>query len=266
MYMVTSQTSSLLLWGDVTHAMAIQMPYPEVSVTYDTDPEQAAATRQKILEYVTQYHIPVAGAHIAYPATGTVIGNNYGGYLFQPDNMKKKVQHAIRMQLKTYPESRLQDIYKSFFQDYFGPGHLIVDTLSASNYLREELKSYTKPEGILFEPTGWEGNFYRLNLSLLKEEKIPYSVFFDAFVRSAQHAATPPFEVWHTQWNEIMQIIEDMRLNLPNYKEDLNTLTAMFASGYYAVHHSTSFNNLYNPHYRVISKDILHNELKDYLK
>ena len=39
-------------------------------------------------------------------------------------------------------------------------------------------------EGAAAEPTGWEGNFYRVNLSVIKKGQIPYAVFFDAFVRS----------------------------------------------------------------------------------
>ena len=41
------------------------------------------------------------------------------------------VHSAIERQLATYPESTLQDIYKSFYQEHFGPGHIISDTASA---------------------------------------------------------------------------------------------------------------------------------------
>ena len=52
------------------------------------------------------------------------------------DNFKNKVIEAVEAQLKLYPESRLQDIYKNFYQDMFGPGHMIPDTTAAGNYLR----------------------------------------------------------------------------------------------------------------------------------
>ena len=40
MFQLESQGEKLLIWGDLTHAMAIQMPYPEVAVSYDVNPEE----------------------------------------------------------------------------------------------------------------------------------------------------------------------------------------------------------------------------------
>lgn len=40
-------------------------------------------------------------------------------------------------QMKTYPKSTLKDLYKNFFQDKFGPGHIISDTTSAGKFLKK---------------------------------------------------------------------------------------------------------------------------------
>ena len=56
----------------------------------------------------------------------------------QPSSRKD----AISRQLQDYPESRVQDIYKSFCQDNLGPGHLIPDADAARNYLNAELASF----------------------------------------------------------------------------------------------------------------------------
>jgi len=76
------EEEQLLIWGDLTHAMAIQMPYPEVAVTYDVDSEKAVRTRKAILDYVTKHNIPVGGMHIPFPGIGYIedIGGN--GYKF----------------------------------------------------------------------------------------------------------------------------------------------------------------------------------------
>ena len=84
MFQLESQGEKLLIWGDLTHAMVIQMPYPEVAVSYDVNPEEAVATRKYVLEYVTKNAIPVAGMHIAYPAMGVVEQNSQEGYQFVP--------------------------------------------------------------------------------------------------------------------------------------------------------------------------------------
>jgi glyoxylase-like metal-dependent hydrolase (beta-lactamase superfamily II) len=86
LYMIESERQKLLIWGDLTHAMAIQMPYPQVAVTYDTDPETAVRSRVEILEYVTQHAITIAGMHVAYPAIGNIKRNEESGYRFIPIN------------------------------------------------------------------------------------------------------------------------------------------------------------------------------------
>jgi glyoxylase-like metal-dependent hydrolase (beta-lactamase superfamily II) len=82
MYLLGSDKDCLLVWGDLTHAMAIQMPYPQVAVTYDIDPVQAVASRVATLEYVAEHNILVAGMHMAYPAIGRVGANGKTGYRF----------------------------------------------------------------------------------------------------------------------------------------------------------------------------------------
>lgn len=85
MFLVESDREKMLIWGDLTHAMALQMPYPQVSVTYDVDPEMAMESRKKVLEYAEKNKLPIAGMHIAFPSMGTVTKNVAGsGYRFNP--------------------------------------------------------------------------------------------------------------------------------------------------------------------------------------
>ena len=73
----------MLIWGDLTHATPVQMPYPQVAVTFDVDAEQAVASRQKILDYIVKNNILVAGMHIAFPGMGSLKTNSEGsGYIF----------------------------------------------------------------------------------------------------------------------------------------------------------------------------------------
>lgn len=84
LYMVESGGEKLLIWGDLTHAMAIQMPYPQVAMTYDTNTEMAIAARKKVLEYVVANRIAVAGMHTAFPGMGRLTKADGGGYSFAP--------------------------------------------------------------------------------------------------------------------------------------------------------------------------------------
>ena len=84
-FQVESDGEKLLIWADLTHAMALQMPYPQVAVTYDTDPAMAIASRVQTLEYVAKNNIPIAGMHIAFPAMGMITKDVSGkGYRFKP--------------------------------------------------------------------------------------------------------------------------------------------------------------------------------------
>ena len=65
--------------------------------------------------------------------------------------MERRVEVAVRRQMERYPESRLIDYYKNFFQDKFGPGHMVSDTASAGAYLRRELAKIEAESAIVEE-------------------------------------------------------------------------------------------------------------------
>ena len=79
MFMIENSGQKLLVWGDLMHVEVVQFPRPEISVTYDTDPAAAAASRKQVLEYAASNNIPIAGMHLLYPAIGTV-SKDGGGY------------------------------------------------------------------------------------------------------------------------------------------------------------------------------------------
>jgi len=83
-FLLQSGNSQFLLWGDLTHAMAVQMPHPEIAVTYDVNPELAIESREAILKYVKENHISIAGMHIAFPGMGKIKAGEEEGYEFIP--------------------------------------------------------------------------------------------------------------------------------------------------------------------------------------
>ena len=172
-----------------------------------------------------------------------------------------KIKESVERQLNDFPKSTLQDLYKSFFQDRFGPGHLVSDTSMAGNYLRYELNNSTVFHEKYYEPTGYESNYYRVNLSVIKENKISYQDFFDAFLRSVENVNLNDIEEWKTEWSEIESVIISMDLNLENFEEDLEMIHSVLERGEYAVHHSETYNSEYHPHYRIIEKSIFEKEI-----
>lgn len=188
-----------------------------------------------------------------------------GFMVYSQQSFENAVEKAVNDQLKTYPQSTLRDIYKNFFQDNFGPGHLIKDTATAGNYLRKELASFEQAEGAYFEPTGWEHRFYRVNLSVIKEGLVSYAHFFDAFVRSVNGIIPTSVEAWVKEWTAIDSIIQSMNLQLPHYETDRREIFDLLKRGEYVMHHSAEFEANYSPHYRIIEKSVFEKEIKPFL-
>ena len=91
MFMLKDGDEQLLIWGDLTHALAVQMPHPEISVTYDLDPDMARISRLEVLEYVSANKIAVTGMHLPAPKIGMVVKKegSAGGYDFVPLDLRK---------------------------------------------------------------------------------------------------------------------------------------------------------------------------------
>ena len=168
---------------------------------------------------------------------------------------------AVENHLEAYPKSTLQDLYKNFFQDYFGPGHIVSDTTSAGAYLDRELASFEQASGAYYEPTGYNGNFYRVNLSVVKEGIISRDVFFDAFIRSVSSIQPIPIEEWKKEWAIIDSVIQTMNLSLSGYAQDRHKIFLLLEQDKFVMHHSKPFSDAYDPHYRIMARDIFLEEI-----
>jgi hypothetical protein len=179
------------------------------------------------------------------------------------ETKNERIRMAVENQLSLYPKSTLQDLYKNFFQDYFGPGHLVDDTASAGAYLNRELASFEQTAGIYYEPTGYNRNFYRVNLSVIKEGFISRDVFFDAFIRSvSNHLPTITLEEWKEEWKKIDSVIHAMNLSsLAHYTQERDTIFSLLEQKKYVLHHSETFSKAYDPHYRIIRREIFLREI-----
>lgn len=176
------------------------------------------------------------------------------------------IRSALEYQLEHYPASQYCDVYKNFMQDYFGPGHILTDTVAAGKYLRYELENSETFDGPDFEPTGFEGNFYRVNLRLIKNGLISYDDFFESFVKSVQEIIPPDDETWMKIWSEIDDEISLIGMTFENEEQDRAHLEEQFGQGNYIVHHSNAFNEANHFHYRIVSKDIFNQYILPFIK
>lgn len=72
MYRVESKGQTLVLWGDIIHAKAAQLPDPHVAIHFDANQTQAIKTREKVLAESAKQGYWVAAAHISFPGLGHV--------------------------------------------------------------------------------------------------------------------------------------------------------------------------------------------------
>ena len=174
------------------------------------------------------------------------------------------VRSAIERQLVTYPGSTLQDIYKSFYQEHFGPGHIISDTASVRRYLMKELSEMGEIQSPYFEPTGCQDDYVRVYLSAVADSRITAEQLLDAFVRSANSRQEPAVS-WLEKWEAIVSIIQANKMEIEGFETDLPLLTEA-ARNNQAVHHSRRYNEAYHPHYRIVERGIFERELYPTLK
>ena len=175
------------------------------------------------------------------------------------------VERVVKWQLENYPESRLTDLYKNFFQDKFGPGHMVADTASAGAYIRRELalmrsESGGKVVGLtqseVAEIIGWEGLFVRVDLAVIEMGIVSYKRFSEAFFESSSSHIVPDIGKWKREWSEIEKIIRETAPQLRGFDKDSDFIGDLLGKGAYVIHHSREYSEAYRPHYRLIKREI----------
>lgn len=181
-------------------------------------------------------------------------------------SMEDSIRLALQYQRDHYPVSQLRDVYKNFMQDFFGPGHILNDTAASARYLKRELAETDIFAGPAYEPTGFRGNFYRVNIGLIADGTIPYDTFFSNFVKSVQGIEAPDSAYWMNIWNRIDNEINKMDWRFENEEADRSALNEQFEEGNFIVHHSRAYNDSVKFHYRIISRDRFHADILPLIK
>lgn len=174
-----------------------------------------------------------------------------------------RIEKAVKALVNQYPQATLQDVYKSFYQERFGPGHMIPNVENAKNYLMSEMEQASENTGAYYEPTGSEGRYIRVFLNAVSDGKISAEQLLDAFVESANQVK-PRDDKWSDQWSLIVSVIEEKHLAVPA-SDELKELLKACSEKDEAVHHSQEYNDAYKPHYRIVERQIFDQRLKNLL-
>ena len=82
-YEFTSRGETLLVWGDVVHVPAVQLPRPDIGIDYDVDGPSAIKAREQLFEELAANGTLIAGAHMQFPSLGRVRKDG-AGYAWVP--------------------------------------------------------------------------------------------------------------------------------------------------------------------------------------
>ena len=204
-----------------------------------------------------------------------------GACTFKSDGSGSGDREALAQYMETYPQAQLRDIYKSCFQDVFGVAHLISDTQACVRYLENEMKvmddklevvderfTVTVIDGCRvsdYEYTLPDSHFVRLDLHAVADGRVPQELLVDLLMESA---ATPPCmtqEEWVARWRELKAAAETLEPRPEGFEEDAAAIDSLLAGGDYVMHHSSRYNEVYNPHYRLIRRDLFEQHIRPLL-
>jgi glyoxylase-like metal-dependent hydrolase (beta-lactamase superfamily II) len=84
-WLVQSRGERLLIWGDIVHIAAVQVPRMDAALIFDSDPDMARATRRQVFDWVADERMTVAGAHLMWPGFGRIERSGQG-YQYRSEN------------------------------------------------------------------------------------------------------------------------------------------------------------------------------------
>ena len=202
------------------------------------------------------------GISVQLPAGVKVVEMDY------PQVDKQALEAFVRDMCEKYPQATLQDIYKSNFQDYFGPSHIMAAREHVIGYINRELQQMRKErlevqapvsmesvEKSWYDPCGWRHNYYQVSLDVVADGIMSADEFADAFMAGGGKVPDVTQE-WLDEWNEIKRVAKKAVPWMKGFAKDDAKISALIKDGKYVVHHSEVYNQTYKPHYRIIRKDI----------
>jgi glyoxylase-like metal-dependent hydrolase (beta-lactamase superfamily II) len=78
-YVVESKGQKMIVWGDTVHVAEMQIPNPDVRMSFDTDVQLAEKARLQLLADADAHGYIIAAAHVSFPGLGHIRkqGNGY---------------------------------------------------------------------------------------------------------------------------------------------------------------------------------------------
>jgi hypothetical protein len=156
-----------------------------------------------------------------------------------------RFEAILRAHLVRYPAMQIQDIYKLVHQATLGSGHAISSIEGARNWMERELAEMgTGPDEPVMDPISEDGQIVRVHLRSFVVGGGNPDALLDAFIRTANEYRGDT-QTLKNYWNIATSIGYYSIAEMGDY------IQSMQAQNYPAVHHSSKYERLYRPAYRV---------------
>lgn len=169
---------------------------------------------------------------------------------------KHSFEEIVWKQFDLYPEMEIRDLYKLIFQGVMGSGHAVSSSENARNWLLSEIGNTgaSPHKETLIEEISPGGAVVRVNLRpFLSMQKDPDKLL-RAFVRTGREFKGDTV-LLQQAWKQA-EAVQSVFPLIP-MRDFINRQRE---TGFQAVHHSQTYRDLYRPAYRVVSREILHEE------
>jgi hypothetical protein len=174
----------------------------------------------------------------------------------QKEIMTERTMALVGQHLKKYPEMRIADLYKLFYQACMGPEHAITDLEGVQDWLLEEWESVSaNRDEELFENITLFHHIYRINLRPAKAGEISPDKILQSFISLGNEFPKNP-ELFRSIWGVVSQHIKSGKIKLPDsavLKVFNNTIVD---NNYPPMHHSKEYTEAYRPAYRLVERDV----------
>ncbi len=167
--------------------------------------------------------------------------------------MKNTLQDILIFHCSEYPEMELQDYIKLIYQNEFGSGHMISNVYDSELFLKSEYEEILKEESRGENSSFIESIGNHLCRVYLNPAKITFNflpMLNRLFVATANtHKGSMP------EFQRKVSFLHEMAATglLPLKEETVKSyLKEYFSLGCPPMHHSKTYREKYNPHYRVI--------------
>ena len=166
------------------------------------------------------------------------------------------LRHILITHSNRYPRWSVVDLYKLIYQAAMGSDHAVFDEADARKWLLEEIRNLgSVPEDPLVDSISPVGTVVRVHLRPFVRAGKNAEQLLNAFLHTARefHGLVQHLESYSR--DAVQEATEGV---FPFGADELAAyLGQMKENGFPAVHHSPSFETIYRPAYRVVTRNSL---------